>query len=88
MEKSPMLSGTKAFIPVLLLLLIWSSSVRADGFRDSMELTYPHGEVMIRIKARKLLGRVDTLSDYQYPSANPTHEPKKGSPGGKGSNNP
>lgn len=38
-------------------------------------------------KVRKLMG-VEGLLDYEDPSANPTHDPKKGSPGGKGGNNP
>lgn len=39
------------------------------------------------MKARKLLG-FEALSDYQDPSANPIHDPKKGGSGGRGGNNP
>jgi hypothetical protein len=39
------------------------------------------------MKARKLIG-LEAMLDYQDPSANPIHDPKKGSSGGKGGNNP
>jgi hypothetical protein len=44
-------------------------------------------KVMIQMKARKLIG-LEGLLDYQDPSANPIHDPNKGSSGGKGGNNP
>jgi hypothetical protein len=44
-------------------------------------------KVMIQLKARKLIG-LEAMLDYQDPSANPIHDPKKGSSGGKGGNNP
>jgi hypothetical protein len=44
-------------------------------------------KVTIQMKARKLIG-LEAMLDYQDPSANPIHDPKKGSSGGKGGNNP
>lgn len=42
---------------------------------------------MIQMKARKLNG-FEAMLDYQDPSANPSHDPKKGSSGGRGGNSP
>ncbi|KAG6577122.1 hypothetical protein SDJN03_24696, partial [Cucurbita argyrosperma subsp. sororia] len=44
-----------------------------------------HGNVQV---TRKLLGNEAILMDYNEPSANPRHEPRKGSPGGRASFNP
>ncbi|KAG2676995.1 hypothetical protein I3843_12G079700 [Carya illinoinensis] len=88
MEKPAVLRlWVKTFILIILLHLICSSSVRVNGLEDAMELR-SRSEVMIQMnKVRKLMG-VEGLLDYEDPSANPTHDPKKGSPGGKGGNNP
>ncbi|XP_040990830.1 uncharacterized protein LOC121237962 [Juglans microcarpa x Juglans regia] len=89
MEKSAgLLPWVKTFILIILLHLICSSSVvRVNGLEDAMELR-SSSKVMIQMnKVRKLMG-VEALLDYEDPSANPTHDPKKGSPGGKGGNNP
>ncbi|KAG6600410.1 hypothetical protein SDJN03_05643, partial [Cucurbita argyrosperma subsp. sororia] len=79
-----------SMLPIIFTFLIFTSpsSGRAHGPSLQPDLNEKPNPYSQRIVMRKVLGMDATLMDYHEPGANPSHEPRRGSPGGRASFNP
>ncbi|KAM7463636.1 hypothetical protein LguiA_031757 [Lonicera macranthoides] len=74
--------STSVLVYFLLFICLLLSSGVVEGFSCGSNNFYSlhKKDDGVRIKSRKVLVHEEVVLDYDYPGANPRHDPKKGKP--------